>query len=171
MVFWSTWQKSNIWSPPIPKTNIWLFSYCIYSPCCHWVKNTEESAAIPPDYRATSFPRLWDSSLLLSCSMQGFKLRFVLTTPVLLNENNEPFICTTLCVHLLFGVADSIQRVYWSFWTENSRLLQVEMVLMRTERLHQITTVPGCRSKTMSWKMLKGTRREPGDYFLLLNHC
>ena len=29
--------------------------------CCQCTQDTEVSAAIPPDYRAASFPRLWDS--------------------------------------------------------------------------------------------------------------
>ena len=35
----------------------------VCSPCCHLANNTEVSAAVPPDYRAASFLRLWYSSI------------------------------------------------------------------------------------------------------------
>ncbi len=33
------------------------------SPCCRLASDTEVFAAVPPDYRAASFLRLWDSSI------------------------------------------------------------------------------------------------------------
>ena len=34
-----------------------------YSSCCYLAKDTEVSPAVPPDYRAASFLRLWDSTV------------------------------------------------------------------------------------------------------------
>ena len=51
----------------ILKDNTYPVTVC--SPCCHLTEDTQVSAAIPPDYRAASLLKLWDSSVHLQTSV------------------------------------------------------------------------------------------------------